>query len=189
MLAQSRRVHSLWPSRYAEQLEVAERRRNPDAYARKLARTERNRARASDEFADKFSWQKGPDPLGEFKRRLASGKIKKIGYDDEPQGGIPMPMASFGVGGEFGVGGKYDNGERFDLRLPFAETGWVDESEAAKKPKGNSWMSRLGSNKKKNSKPRPSKPSKGSAKGKKGTPESKWVASRSGYKLNPNWKA
>jgi hypothetical protein len=37
-----------------------------------------------------------------------------------------MPMASFGVGGEFGQGGKYDNGERFDLRLPYADRGWVD---------------------------------------------------------------
>ena len=36
-------------------------------------------------------------------------------------------MPSFGVGGEFGVGGKYDNGGRFDLRLPYAEQGYVDE--------------------------------------------------------------
>ena len=36
-------------------------------------------------------------------------------------------MASFGVGGEFGVGGKYDNGGRFDLRLPYADQGYVDE--------------------------------------------------------------
>ena len=35
--------------------------------------------------------------------------------------------ASFGVGGEFGVGGKYDNGGRFDLRLPYADQGYVDE--------------------------------------------------------------
>jgi hypothetical protein len=33
----------------------------------------------------------------------------------------------FSVGGEFGVGGKYDNGGRFDLRLPYAEQGYVDE--------------------------------------------------------------
>mmetsp|Transcript_3667 Transcript_3667/g.7120 ORF Transcript_3667/g.7120 Transcript_3667/m.7120 type:complete len:238 (-) Transcript_3667:200-913(-) len=170
---------------YAEQLEVAERRRNPDAYARKLARTEVRRRKASDEFREKFAWQRGPDPLGEFKRRLASGQIKKLGYDDEPKGGIPMPMASFGVGGEFGVGGKYDNGERFDLRLPFAETGWVDESEAAKKPKGNSWMARLGSKK-----PPPSKsPPKRRATGKKAAPEPKWIPCRTGYKRNPNWKA
>ena len=43
-------------------------------------------------------------------------------------GTVPMPMASFGVGGEFGQGGKYDNGERFDLRLRFADQGWVGDS-------------------------------------------------------------
>ena len=49
-------------------------------------------------------------------------------YGDEKKiGGIPLPMASFGVGGEFGVGGKFDNGGRFDLRLPYADQGYVDE--------------------------------------------------------------
>lgn len=47
--------------------------------------------------------------------------------DPKKVGGIPLPMASFGVGGEFGVGGKFDNGGRFDLRLPYAEQGYVDE--------------------------------------------------------------
>lgn len=28
---------------------------------------------------------------------------------------------------EFGVGGKYDNGGRFDLRLPYADQGYVDD--------------------------------------------------------------
>ena len=59
---------------YAEQLEVAERRRNPAAYARKLARTEVNRRKSSEEFAERFAWQKSKDPLAEFKKRLASGK-------------------------------------------------------------------------------------------------------------------
>ena len=62
-----------------------------------------------------------------------------------------MPSASFGVGGEFGVGGKYDNGQRFDLRLPFVDQGWVDESSTltrksyAKKPKGAKSGERAGS--------------------------------------------
>ena len=43
------RTTPLRPCRYAEQLEVAERRRNPEAYARKIARTERNRRRAADQ--------------------------------------------------------------------------------------------------------------------------------------------
>ena len=45
-----------------------------------------------------------------------------------------MPMASFGVGGEFGQGGKYDNGERFDLRLPYADQGWVGEGDEEEAP-------------------------------------------------------
>lgn len=47
--------------------------------------------------------------------------------EEEKKGGIAIPMASFGVGGEFGVGGKFDNGGRFDLRLPYAEAGYVDD--------------------------------------------------------------
>ena len=48
-----------------------------------------------------------------------------------------MPMASFGVGGEFGQGGKYDNGERFDLRLPYADRGWVDTGATTRSTEPN----------------------------------------------------
>ena len=113
---------------YAEQLEVAELRRNPEAYRRKLRKTEERRARVSEEFAESIAWQRGSNPLADFLERKKQGKVKKLGYEDEPTGGIPLPSASFGVGGEFGVGGKYDNGQRFDLRLPFVDQGWVDES-------------------------------------------------------------
>ena len=41
---------------YAEQLEVAARRRNPEAYRKKLRETEERRARASAEFADSIAW-------------------------------------------------------------------------------------------------------------------------------------
>ena len=37
------------------------------------------------------------------------------------------------MGGEFGVGGKYDNGQRFDLRLPYVDQGWVDESSTLRR--------------------------------------------------------
>ena len=58
------------------------------------------------------------------------------------------------------------------LSLPLPLPRWVDEAEVARKPKGNSWMARLGSNK--NTKQPPSKPPpKGRAKGKKGAPEPK----------------
>ena len=82
--------------------------------------------------------------------RQKQGKVKDLGYEDTPKGGIQFPAASFGVGGEFGVGGKYDNGQRFDLRLPYVEQGWVDESsrlkrrsyakkDASQQPKKQNW--------------------------------------------------
>jgi len=91
---------------------------------------EANRVKASKEADDKIAWQRNPfdDPLKEWKRRNAEGKVNKLGYEDVPKGGIQMPMASFGVGGEFGAGGKYDNGERFDLRLPYVEQGWIEDA-------------------------------------------------------------
>ena len=118
---------------YQEQLEVAELRRNPEAYRAKLRKTEERRAKASAEFLDNIAWQRGSNPLEVWKQRQKDGKVKPLGYEDEPKGGIPLPSASFGVGGEFGVGGKYDNGQRFDLRLPFVEQGWVDESSTLKR--------------------------------------------------------
>ena len=59
---------------------------------------------------DKIAWQlerrDNVDPLIEFKKRQKEGKVKPLGYEDTPKGGIQLPMASFGMGGEFGVGGK-----------------------------------------------------------------------------------
>lgn len=84
---------------------------------------------------DMWGWQtktykKGEDPIDEWRKRRASGQISDLDdqYGDPKKiGGIPLPGASFGVGGEFGVGGKFDNGGRFDLRLPYADQGYVDE--------------------------------------------------------------
>jgi len=117
---------------FRAQQEILNRRRNPAAgqvYRSEMA--ERRRA-ANKEAAENINWQRkqGVDPLVEFRKRQEAGKLKKMGYEDEPKGGIPMPMASFGVGGEFGLGGKYDNGERFDLRLPYAEQGWTEDNSA-----------------------------------------------------------
>mmetsp|Transcript_15609 Transcript_15609/g.33832 ORF Transcript_15609/g.33832 Transcript_15609/m.33832 type:complete len:86 (+) Transcript_15609:461-718(+) len=44
------------------------------------------------------------------------------------KGGIPLPMASFGMP-------EFDGGERFDLRAKYTDEGWVDE-EAEKKKGG-----------------------------------------------------
>lgn len=118
------------------QQEILKNRRKPqaerDAYFRKI---ENQRAEASQKQKDMWSWQtkkyaKGEDPIDEWRKQRANGNISDLNdqYGDPKKiGGIPLPMASFGVGGEFGVGGKFDNGGRFDLRLPYAEQGYVDE--------------------------------------------------------------
>ena len=92
-----------------------------------------------------WGWQtktyaKGEDPIDEWKKRRESGQISDLNdqYGDPKKiGGIPIPGASFGVGGEFGVGGKFDNGGRFDLRLPYADQGYVDEDEDVMKKFSN----------------------------------------------------
>jgi len=42
------------------------------------------------------------------------------------KGGIPLPMASFGMP-------EFDGGERFDLRAKYVDEGWVDEDAEKKK--------------------------------------------------------
>ena len=118
------------------QQEILRNRRKPAAerseYFKKI---EKRREEASKKQDEMWSWQKksydkGEDPINEWKKKRADGTISDLDnqYGDPKKiGGIPLPSASFGVGGEFGVGGKYDNGGRFDLRLPYAEQGYVDD--------------------------------------------------------------
>jgi hypothetical protein len=121
---------------WEKQQEILKMRRAPkaerDAYFKKI---EAQREKASKKQNEMWAWQtksygKGEDPLDEWKKRRADGTISDLEnqYGDPKKiGGIPIPGASFGVGGEFGVGGKFDNGGRFDLRLPYADQGYVDE--------------------------------------------------------------
>uniref|UniRef100_A0A7S2YIJ8 Uncharacterized protein n=1 Tax=Entomoneis paludosa TaxID=265537 RepID=A0A7S2YIJ8_9STRA len=121
---------------WEKQQEILRNRRAPqaerDAYFEKI---EERRAAASKEQQDKWAWQtkkyaKGEDPIDEWRKQRENGNISDLNDqygEPEKMGGIPLPMASFGVGGEFGVGGKFDNGGRFDLRLPYADQGYVDD--------------------------------------------------------------
>lgn len=93
------------------QQEILKNRRAPKEERDKyFAQVEQRRQEASKEQQDMWSWQtksygKGEDPINEWKKRRASGQISDLDdqYGDETKkGGIPMPMASFGVGGEFG---------------------------------------------------------------------------------------
>lgn len=100
-----------------------------------FAKIEQRREAASKKQKEMWGWQtksykKGEDPIDEWRKRRKDGTISDLDdqYGDPKKiGGIPLPGASFGVGGEFGVGGKFDNGGRFDLRLPYADQGYVDE--------------------------------------------------------------
>jgi len=128
------------------QQEILRNRRKPkaerDAYFKEV---EERRRKASVEQDEMWSWQTkkykaGEDPIDEWKKRRATGQISDLDdqYGDPKEiGGIPLPMPSFGVGGEFGVGGKFDNGGRFDLRLPYADQGYVDEDADVMKKLGN----------------------------------------------------
>lgn len=121
---------------WEKQQAILKQRRAPkaerDAYFEKIEERRREASAKQDEM---WAWQskqykKGEDPIDEWKKRRKSGQISDLDdqYGDPKSiGGIPLPMPSFGVGGEFGVGGKFDNGGRFDLRLPYAEQGYVDE--------------------------------------------------------------
>jgi hypothetical protein len=103
-------------------------RRSPKAERDKyFAKIEKTREEASTKQQEMWGWQtkvykKGEDPLDEWKKRRANGQISDLNdqYGDPKKiGGIPLPSASFGVGGEFGVGGKYDNGK---CKLPDCES-------------------------------------------------------------------
>lgn len=121
---------------WEKQQEILKNRRAPKADRDKyFADIEKRRDEASKKQKDMWAWQtktykNGEDPLDEWKKRRKSGQISDLDNqygDPKKVGGIPLPMASFGVGGEFGVGGKFDNGGRFDLRLPYADQGYVDD--------------------------------------------------------------
>lgn len=144
---------------WEKQQEILALRRAPkskrDDYFKKI---EERRDEATKKQNDMWSWQtktykKGEDPLDEWKKRRADGTISDLEDqygDPKKMGGIPLPMASFGVGGEFGVGGKFDNGGRFDLRLPYADQGYVDDDSDFMGKLGNMF----GGNKKKKEAPK-----------------------------------
>ena len=88
-------------------------RRKPESERNKyFEEVEERRRKATQKQQDMWSWQtkkyeKGEDPINEWKKRREEGTISDLDnqYGDPKKiGGIPLPMASFGVGGEFGVG-------------------------------------------------------------------------------------
>ena len=113
------------------QQEMLRRRRDPKAKAAAEAAVDKRRQEASKKVGKNFWNQRvrndNEDPLVQWKEAMENGEIKDFGYPDEPPKesslfglNIPIPQSPIDVP-------KYDNGERFDLRLPYAERGYVDE--------------------------------------------------------------
>mmetsp|Transcript_21761 Transcript_21761/g.35992 ORF Transcript_21761/g.35992 Transcript_21761/m.35992 type:complete len:155 (+) Transcript_21761:56-520(+) len=106
---------------FEAQQRVLARRRNKKKQEEYFADVQTRRKEVSETIrAKKLQIRAGEDPIEAWKRLKEEGKIKDLGYEADPEGSIPMPMASFGIP-------KYDNGERFDLRLPYADTGYEDK--------------------------------------------------------------
>lgn len=93
------------------QQEILRARRQPKSERDKyFAKVEQQRRQASEKQVNMWAWQTkqygdGEDPITEWKKRREDGTISDLDdqYGDEKKiGGIPIPMASFGVGGEFG---------------------------------------------------------------------------------------
>ena len=124
---------------YEKQQAVLAQRRAPkserDKYFRKV---DSRRQAADDERQQKWGWQtkqykKGEDPIDEWRKRREDGTIGDLEdqYGDPKKiGGIPLPMASFGVGGEFGVGGKVST-ERNPMHSNRSICSWNGEGRSA----------------------------------------------------------
>lgn len=116
---------------YRQQQEILARRRNKGANREYFQQVNRRREEREDKLMERrLVVRNGEDPLIPWKRLKEKGFIDEAGYGEEDEGGIPIPMASFGIP-------KYDNGGRFDLKLPHVEIGYTDEDADVMKKAGN----------------------------------------------------
>lgn len=106
---------------YEQQQEILKRRRDKRRNKEYFDNVQQRRNAREASFQEKrLVVQQGEDPLVPWKKLKEKGLIDDAGYGEEDQGGIPIPMASFGIP-------KYDNGGRFDLKLPHVEHGYTDD--------------------------------------------------------------
>ena len=97
---------------WQRQQEILATRRDPTKKKAYFDKLEEDRRDASKKQNDMWGWQtkkyaKGEDPIDEWRKRREEDTISDLEnqYGDPKKiGGIPIPGASFGVGGEFGVG-------------------------------------------------------------------------------------
>jgi hypothetical protein len=105
------------------------RRRNPKAKAAEEEKVNKRREQAQAGVMETMWAKKTPanvDPLIEWKKAKDQGKLRDLGYEETANNpdlrvSLPIPLSPIDLP-------AYDNGLRFDLRLPYAETGYEDES-------------------------------------------------------------
>lgn len=102
---------------YRLQQEILARRRDQKKNKEYFEQVEKRRAELEEYRKERqLEVPEGEDPIIAWRKLKEKGLIPPAGYpDEEPggtaEGGIPLPMASFGIP-------KYDQGGRFDMRLP-----------------------------------------------------------------------
>lgn len=105
---------------FRQQQEILARRRDKQRTKEYFDDMEKRRADVEQFFDNRtLKVKEGEDPIVAWREMKDNGFIDEDTYTDLDEGGIPIPMASFGIP-------KYDRGGRFDLRLPHVEHGYTD---------------------------------------------------------------
>lgn len=105
---------------FLQQQEILARRRDKKRNKQYFDDIHKRRAEVEEDFQNRqLKVKEGEDPLIPWKEMKDKGYIDEGGYSEEDEGGIPIPMASFGIP-------YYDRGGRFDLKLPHVEHGYED---------------------------------------------------------------
>lgn len=151
------------------QQEMLQRRKNPKKMREYFEDVEKRRVQTAIEAKiTQFSKSSDQvDPIEAWRKAKEQGKIAEIGYEPEPSKesslfglNIILPVNPIGIP-------KYDAGERFDLRLPYAERGYEDESADVMGKIGKAFSNLFGGKSKNSEKPKEAKDDITEAKAKK----------------------
>ena len=131
------------------QQEMLARRKDPKAKAKAQAeldarRIEVTKQATSSMWAMKVKNDK-EDPLELWQKNNAEGKLKDLGYEETAKNRdlrFSIPLIASPIDQP-----AYDNGLRFDLRLPYAERGYEDESADVMGNMGKAFKSLFGGKK------------------------------------------
>lgn len=128
---------------FQKQQEILARRRNKNRNTEYFEEIKKRRE-AIEQYYDKrrLKVPHGEDPIVAWKKLKEEGLIDQSSYSEMDEGGIPIPMASFGIP-------QYDNGGRFDLRLPHVEIGYTDDDADIMGKAGKAFKKLFGFGKKK----------------------------------------